>query len=504
MKQEAIRDVIVVGGGTAGWMTAAALAHSLDRRRYTVKLVESDLIGTVGVGEATIPAIHEFNQLLGIDEREFMRKTNASFKLGIEFVNWGRMGDSYIHPFAPYGQPMNGAGFHHAWLKMRQAGDSHGFEAYSMPIAAARTGRFDYPSKDPRSPRSTYQYAFHFDAGLYAKYLRQWSEARGVERIEGKVTEVKQDSESGFVKSITLESGQEIPGQLFIDCSGFRGLLIEQTLKAGFDDWSHWLPCDRAAPLPSENAGPPIPHTRATALTAGWQWRIPLQHRTGNGHVYCSEFISDDEAAQMLLDNTEGKPLAEPRVLRFTTGRRRRAWVRNCVAVGLSGGFLEPLESTAIYLIQSAIMKLIRNFPGSYINEVEVEEFNRQVNSKFDQVRNLIIVHYKQTEREDTPFWQYCRHMSIPDELQHRIELFRHRGHVAHKASELFNEPSWLAVLIGQGVIPETYDRRVDGLPDEQLRERLSRIREIIAQEAAAMPAHADTIARNCASEAPA
>ncbi|NND44429.1 MAG: tryptophan 7-halogenase [Xanthomonadales bacterium] len=504
MSQQRIKDVIIVGGGTAGWMTAAALSHNLDPDRYAITLIESEMIGTVGVGEATIPAIHEFNRQLGIDEKDFMRKTQASFKLGIEFVNWGRIGDSYIHPFAPFGQPMNNAGFHHVWLKMRQQGESASFEDYSLPIVAARSGRFDYPNNDPRSPRSTYQYAFHFDAGLYARYLREWSEARGVTRVEGKVVDVSQDAESGFVTGVTLESGQSVEGQLFVDCSGFRGLLIEQTLKAGFDDWSHWLPCNSAAPLPSENSGPPAPHTRATALTAGWQWRIPLQHRTGNGHVYCSEFISDDEAAQMVIDNTEGKLLAEPRLLRFTTGRRKRAWIKNCVAVGLSGGFLEPLESTAIYLIQSAITKLIRNFPGNYINEVEVEEFNRQINNKFDQVRNLLILHYKLTEREDTPFWSYCRNMSIPDELAHRMALFGHRGHVAHKPSELFNEPSWLAVLIGQGLIPESYDRRIDSLPEAETRNRLAQIRQLIAQTAQSMPRHEETIARHCAAEAPA
>jgi tryptophan halogenase len=501
MSQKRIENIVIVGGGTAGWMTAAAFARSLDPRQYKVRLVESDQIGIIGVGEATIPAIHEFNQFIGIDEVEFMKKTNATFKLGIEFRNWGSLGESYIHPFGRFGQAINGVGFHHYWLKMRQAGDPSGFEEYSLPITAARSGKFDYPSSDPHSPLSTYLYAFHFDAGLYARFLRQWCEQRGVERVEGKVVQVKQNTENGFIESISLESGESIAGDFFIDCTGFRGLLIEQTLKSGFDDWSHWLPCNRALAVPSENVGEPVPHTRATALTAGWQWRIPLQHRTGNGHVYCSEYLNDDEATQMVLDNVEGTPMAEPRLIRFTTGKRRKAWVNNCVAIGLSGGFLEPLESTAIYFIQSAIMKLVRNFPDASFSAVEADEFNRQIDSKFNQVRNLLIAHYKETQRDDTPFWNYCRNMSIPEDLTHRIELFRHRGHVSFKSSELFNEPSWLSVLIGQGVIPQSYDPRVDGVSEAEIGQRLEQIKTIIRQSAESMPGHASTIANNCAAD---
>jgi len=358
---------------------------------------------------------------------------------------------------------------------MRQQGDQRSFEDYSLPITAARAGKFDYPSTDPRSPLSTYQYAFHFDAGLYAVYLREWSEPRGVERIEGLVVEVNQNSESGFIDSLTLASGQNIQGDLFIDCTGFRALLIEETLKAGYEDWSHWLPCNRALAMPTENVGDPMPHTRATALTAGWQWRIPLQHRTGNGHVYSSEFLGEDEATQMLLDNVKGKALADPRLIRFTTGKRKKAWVKNCVAVGLSVGFLEPLESTAIYVIQSAIMKLIRSFPDASFSEVESDEFNRQIDAKFNQVRNLLITHYKESQRDDTPYWNYCRNMSIPEDLEHRIALFRHRGHVSYKSSELFNEPSWLSVLIGQHVIPESYYPRVDSVPEAEISQRLGK-----------------------------
>ena len=501
MNRGRLEKIVIVGGGTAGWMTAAAFARCLDPKQYAVKLVESDLIGIIGVGEATIPAIREFNHFLGLDEKEFMSKTQATFKLGIEFRNWGRQEESYIHPFAPFGQAINGVGFHHYWLKMRQGGDTASFEDYSLPIWAARSGKFDYPSLDPRSPLSTYDYAFHFDAGLYAVYLRAWSEQRGIVRIEGKVIEVTQHNESGFVESITLEGGQRIDGDLFIDCTGFRGLLIEQTLNTGFEDWSHWLPCDRAVAVPSENVGEPVPHTRATALTAGWQWRIPLQHRTGNGHVYCSEYISDDEAVHMVLDNIEGATIAEPRLLRFRTGKRKKSWHKNCVAIGLSGGFLEPLESTAIYLIQSAIMKLIRSFPDAGFNAVETEEFNRQMDTKFGQVRNLLILHYKETQRDDSSFWDYCRNMSIPEELEHRKQLFRHHGQVAYKKSDLFNEPSWLAVYIGQGVVPEHYDPRVNNVSESEIRQRLAQIRQIIQHSAASLPSHASTIARHCAAE---
>ncbi|MDJ0656808.1 MAG: tryptophan 7-halogenase [Xanthomonadales bacterium] len=499
--EQAIKDIIVVGGGTAGWMTAAALARCLNREAFNIRLIESDQIGIVGVGEATIPAIHEFNQLLGIDEKEFMRQSNATFKLGIEFCDWANKGDSYIHPFAAYGVPMEGVEFHHYWLRMRGQGDQAAFADYSLPITAARAGRFDYPSRDPRSPKSTYRYAFHFDAALYARYLRGWAEQRGVQRIEGKIVGVNQNGETGFIETVSMENGDLVSGDLFVDCSGFRALLIEQAMNAGYDDWSHWLPCNRAAAMPTENDGEPAPHTRARALTAGWQWKIPLQHRTGNGHVYCSDYLSDDEAVSLLRENVDGEPLAEPRLLRFTAGRRKQAWVKNCVAIGLSGGFLEPLESTSIYLIQSAIMKLIRNLPDASFKQVEIDEFNRQMNNKFEQVRDLLILHYKQIFRDDTPFWNYTRNMEIPEELAHRMALFKHRGVVAVEQSELFSEPSWLAVLLGQGLVPDSYDPRANVVALDELTRRMTQIRSMIAQAADSMPSHLQTIKAHCASD---
>ncbi|MDZ7645497.1 MAG: tryptophan halogenase family protein [Woeseiaceae bacterium] len=494
-----LERIVIVGGGTAGWMTAAALARVLDTERTAIELVESEQIGTVGVGEATIPAIHDFNRRLGIDERDMMRFTNATFKLGIEFVDWRRPGDAYLHPFGTYGQDMNGVAFHHYWLKHRELGDATPIEAYSLPHVASKLGRFDYPETDPRSVRSTYSYAFHFDASLYGQYLRRLAEGLGVRRTEGRVVDVGLRPDDGYIDQVTLESGGTIGGDLFIDCSGFRGLLIEQALATGYEDWRHWLPCDRAFAVPSENVGDPVPHTRATAHGAGWQWRIPLQHRTGNGHVFSSAFMAEDEARRILLENIEGRALDEPRQLRFVPGKRRRMWNRNCVAVGLSGGFLEPLESTSIYLIQAAIMKLIEFFPDRRLAAPDRDEFNRQLDRKFDEVRDFIILHYKATERDDTEFWKYCRAMDVPDELARRIELFRRRGIASHSPAELFIETNWLAVYLGQGIVPAAYDPRADCLPAAETAKRLAGMRAHIRKAAESLPAHSATIARHCA-----
>jgi tryptophan halogenase len=491
-----IRNIVIVGGGTAGWMTAAALSRVLDTRECAIRLVESEQIGTVGVGEATIPAIHDFNRRIGIDEKEFMRRTNATFKLGIEFVDWRCIGDEYIHPFGTYGQDMNGVAFHHYWLRQRQSGDTTPLAAYNLAHTAAKLGRFDYPVEDERSIYSTYAYAFHFDASLYAVFLRGFAERLGVERIEGRIVDVRLAPESGFIHSVVLEDGTAIEGELFIDCSGFRGLLIEGALGTGYEDWRRWLPCDRAVAVPSRNIGEPLPHTRATARTAGWQWRIPLQSRTGNGHVFSSGYLGEDEAQAVLLEHLEGEALAEPRLLSFVPGKRRQMWSRNCVAIGLSGGFLEPLESTSLYLIQAAIMKLIEFFPDADFPAPDRDEFNRHMDTKFDEIRDFIILHYKATERRDSEFWRYCAAMEIPEELEFRLRLFRSRGVATHRAGELFIETNWLAVYLGQGVVPEACDPRVDCLDARQVVRRLAAMREYVAKAAEAMPTHRSALDR--------
>jgi tryptophan halogenase len=493
-----IQSVLIVGGGTAGWMTAAALANRIRGLPIQVRLVESEEIGSVGVGEATLPHIRYFNTALGIDEADFMRKTKATFKLGIEFAGWGRIGESYIHPFGAFGAQLGGVGFHHHWLRARQAGDPTPLEAYSVPIVAARQGRFAPPSADPRSPLSTYGYAYHIDAILYARYLRDYAEARGVVRTEGRIDSVQLRGEDGFIDSVTLQSGEVIAADLFIDCSGFRGLLIEQTLKAGYEDWSRWLPCDRAIAVPCDDTEPLDPYTRATAQEAGWRFRIPLQHRVGNGYIYASGFISDDEAERRLLERLEAPAKAEPRRLRFTAGKRKRQWDRNCVAIGLASGFLEPLESTSIYLIQAGVGRLLDLFPDRGFDPADAQEFNRLMDSEIERVRDFLILHYAATERADTPFWDHVRTMPLPDSLTSKMELFRERGAVAPYADGVFLEPSWIAVYIGQNVIPRRPHPLAELAPLDELRGRLEAMRTDISKAVGALPRHREFVARYC------
>jgi len=486
-----LKRILIVGGGTAGWMTAAALSHKLRGTGVAIRLVESAEIGTVGVGEATVPHIRYFNANLGFDEADFIARTKATYKLGIEFVNWGRKGDSYIHPFGAYGKDIEGVPFHHHWLRLREMGEDRSIDDFSLPILAARLNRFAFPADDPRSLASTFSYAFQFDAGLYARYLRDYAEARAVLRSEGKVTDVSLNAETGFVEAVTLESGERIEADLFVDCSGFRGLLIEQALKTGYEDWSHWLPCDRAIAIPCESNGPLTPYTRATARESGWLWRIPLQHRVGNGHVYSSAFIGDDEAEATLLEQLEGKPLAAPNRLRFTTGKRRRQWVNNVVAIGLSAGFLEPLESTSIHLIQLAIGRLIDLLPSGPWDPADAAEYNRSMDLEYERVRDFLILHYHATQRDDTPFWNYVRTMKVPDSLSYKMELFRRRGVVVNYRDGMFLEPSWIAVYLGQNVVPEHHDPLSAKVPADELRRRASAIAAACAGEAEKMPDHA-------------
>ena len=495
MRQDPIRAIVIVGGGTAGWMAAAALAR-LCSAGTSITLIESEEIGTIGVGEATIPPIRTFNQMVGIDENEFVRRTEATFKLGIEFVDWTRAGHRYMHPFGRYGADMEGVGFHQFWLKSRSAGEPHEFEDFNLCAVAARHGRFQRPSPDARSVLSTLNYAFHFDASLYAAFLRDHATARGVVRREGRIVDVALRGEDGFVEQLHLESGERIGGDLFIDCSGFRGLLIGQALGVGYEDWSRWLPCDRAVAVPAAATEAPLPYTRATALAAGWQWRIPLRHRVGTGYVYSSAHISDDEAAATALAKLDGKPLNEPRFLRFTAGRRDRVWERNVVALGLASGFLEPLESTSIHFVQAGISKLLALFPDRRFSPVLADEYNRLTALQLEQVRDFIILHYKATERRDSNFWRAAADMAVPDSLAGKIALFQENGRVFRHEDELFSEASWLAVLLGQGVVPRRWDPLADALPDQEVRETLARMAPFIRQAAQSMPPHRDYLAR--------
>ncbi|MDR7232364.1 tryptophan halogenase [Caulobacter sp. BE264] len=485
-----IRKIVIVGGGTAGWISASGLAAVLKGLPIAIELVESVEIGTVGVGEATVPHIRYFNARLGLDEADFMRKTQATIKLGIEFRNWGRLGEGYIHPFGAYGHAIDGLPFHQHWLAARARGEAGPIEAYSLPVIASRAGKFAPPSSDPRSLGSTFNYAYQFDASLYAQYLRAYSEARGVTRTEGKITSVQQRPLDGFVTSVTLEDGRVIEGDLFIDCSGFRGLLIEGALKAGYEDWTQWLPCDRAVAAPCEAVEPPTPYTRATADKFGWRWRIPLQHRVGNGHVYCSSYVSDDEAARALVDNLDGKLQQDPRFLRFVTGRRKKQWFKNVVAVGLSSGFLEPLESTSIHLIQVAVTTLLELFPHRGFDPADEDEYNRVMDLEFERIRDFLVLHYHANQRDDSPFWIERREGPIPDSLAYKMALFRERGAVVGYKDGFFLEPSWLAVYFGQNILPDGHDPLVAASDPARTTQIMSDLAAAVTRTVDAMPTH--------------
>jgi tryptophan halogenase len=484
--------VVIVGGGTSGWMTAAALSRMLPAE-VAVQLVESEQIGTVGVGEATIPHIRYFNALLGIDEREFIQATQATYKLAIEFVGWGAEHSCYMHPFSGFGGDIHGIGFHHYWLKLREQVPQLSLDAFSLAAQAARVGRFAPPSANSDFG---YGYAFHLDASRYAAFLRRYAEQRGVRRIEGKVHSVQQHPHRGDITSVTLETGAMIAGDLFIDCSGFRSLLLGQTLGVPFQSWRHWLPCDRAIALPSDALTEPPSYTRATATPSGWQWRIPLQERTGNGQVYCSNWLSDDEACAQLRGTLNSEPLAEPNLIRFEAGCRHHSWEKNCIAIGLSSGFLEPLESTSIYLIQMAIFKLVEFFPRKDALNVSREAFNRWMALEYDRVRDFIILHYHLNRRQDSEFWRSCAAMEIPDSLTRKIALFRESARVEFYDQGLFAQPSWLAVYLGQGCHPLSIDARVDRLPVADVNLPLTQLALKLRELAAIMPTHREVLNR--------
>ncbi|APZ98539.1 tryptophan halogenase [Sphingopyxis sp. QXT-31] len=489
-----IQRIVIAGGGTAGWMAAAAIARTMGRA-VSVTLVESEAIGTIGVGESTIPPLVNFNRLLGINEADFMRATQATFKLGILFDNWKEEGHRYFHSFGLTGKDHWSAGFQHFWLHGRTRGHEQSYDDYCMELVAAMAGKFAHLPNDGTN------YAYQLDSGLYARFLRQMAEGDGTVRVEGKIGHVELDPESGDIAALILDGERRIEGDLFLDCTGFRALLIEGALHAGFDDWTHWLPCDSAIALQTPNVRPPVPYTRAMAHDAGWQWRIPLQHRTGNGLVYCSRYLGRDEALERLLGNVEGEVLTEPNFLRFTTGIRRRQWMRNCVAVGLSGGFMEPLESTSIHLIQRSVLRFIRMLPLGRPSVRDIAEYEEQQLQDNLQIRDFLILHYKATNRRDSAFWRQCADMEIPDSLAQKIELFRETGRVFRKNEELFAENSWVQVMMGQGIEPQSYHPVATKLSDDELDRLLGMIRQQVADTVAKLPDHHAYVARYCGAD---
>lgn len=481
-----IKKVVIAGGGTAGWMTAAALSKLLGKN-LDITLVESDLIPPVGVGEATIPTLQTFHRLLGINEHEFLAACQGTYKLGINFENWRDVNKDYLHAFGVTGKDCWGCGFQHFWVKGKSLGLTSDYGDYCLEKKAAEAERFAPLANNGLN------YAYHIDAGLYAKFLRRFAEKHGISRIEGKITSVDKHDDNGFIKSISLDKGQCIEADFFIDCTGMRALLIEGALHTGYEDWSHWLPCDSAIAVQTESVEAAIPYTRSIAHDWGWQWKIPLQHRTGNGVVYSSKFVSDDEAKERLLSNIQGKLLTEPRIIKYRTGRRLQQWHKNCLAIGLSSGFLEPLESTSIHLIQQNIVRFLRFFPSDGVKACDIKEFNYQANWDIEKIRDFIVLHYKVTDRRDTPFWKHCSSMAVSESLQHRIDLFQQTGKVFREGNELFDD-SWQQVMIGQGIVPDAYHPIVDNMSKEELKYTLDAIKSNINAQVVKLPKHAEYV----------
>ena len=486
-KRTPVRRVVIAGGGTAGWMAAAALSRTLGKV-LDITLVESDEIGTVGVGEATIPTLVHFHRLLDIGEQEFMAATSATFKLGISFEGWRARGEDYIHSFGTTGTDHFTAGFQQFWLKGRERGLASDYGDYCLELAASRESRFG------QLPNDGMNYAYHLDATAYARYLRRFSEHFGVKRVEAKIASVQTDPASGQVSALVLDSGTRIEGDLFVDCTGFRSMLLGQTMGVDYEDWSQWLFNDSAIAVQTESVGPAIPLTRSIAHDWGWQWRIPLQHRVGNGIVFSSRHVDDDTARAALLGNVAGKVLTEPRVIRFKPGQRQRVWAGNVVALGLASGFLEPIESTSIHLIQRGIVRLLQMFPTDGIQQSDVDEFNAQAAQDIRTIRDFIIAHYKVTNRNDTPYWAEAQAMAVPEELRHRIELFRETGRVFRDGNELFAENSWVQVMLGQGITPRTHHQVADLMGDAELADFLNGIRDQVRRTVARLPAHHDYV----------
>jgi len=488
-----IQNIVIAGGGTAGWMAAAAFSKLLGKN-LNITLVESDDIGTIGVGEATIPPIKTFHKLLGINEQEVMRATHATFKLGIGFENWGQKNDQYIHSFGVTGKECWAGEFHHFWLHGLRKGINFDFGDYCYELQAAKANKFALSNNTPIN------YAYHLDATLYASYLREFSEKLGVNRVEGKIEQVTKDNQTGEINSLTLASGQVVDGDFFVDCTGFQGLLIEQALHTGFDDWSHWLPCDRAVAVQTKAVATPLPYTRSIAHKNGWQWKIPLQNRVGNGLVYCSKYCSDEEAVSQLTSGIDGDMITEPRVIKFNTGRRRKGWNKNCVAFGLSSGFIEPLESTSIHLIMSGIIRLLRLFPFDGIQQSAIDEYNNKLDSELNAVRDFIILHYKATQREDSNFWLHCKNMEIPTSLRHKMQLFKETGRVFLDDGDIFRVDSWTQVMLGQGIMPEQYHKIADIMSDKELENFMATLKASITNAVEKLPSHGEFVQNYCKS----
>ena len=498
MVQQNIKKIVIVGGGTAGWMAASGLAKFLEESDTKIHVIESSSIGTVGVGEATIPTIVGFNRFLGLDESDLMRRTQATFKLGIRFDGWAGPDSSFLHPFANYGVPLHDIPFHNVWARARAAGDRTSMEDYCLPSVMARDSRFALPPPDNTNPLGDFGYAYQFDATLYAEYLREYAMNRGVRRTDARVVEVHTRSDDGFIEAVSLDSGERIEGDLFIDCSGFRGLLIGQCQQAAFEDWSHWLPANRALAVQSESVSPPVPYTRSITREAGWQWNIPLQHRVGNGYVYCNSYQDDEQARDTLLQNVQGKLLTEPRLLSFQTGMREVFWKKNCVALGLAAGFMEPLESTSIALIQAGIRLLHTFFPMHGFRQCDIDEANRQGREIYQSMRDFLILHYKLNRRVGDSFWDDCRAMEIPETLAHKLAVYQSRAYLVEYGDEPFKEGSWLSMYAGFGVEPESYDGRADRIGEPELRRSLDQVKTVISNAAKLAPVHSEFLKSYC------
>jgi tryptophan halogenase len=501
---EQIETIQIVGGGTTGWMAAAALSHMLNGTGVKICLVESEAIGTVGVGEATIPPIKMFNDMLGIAEMDFVKATQATFKLGIEFVDWKRLGHSYIHPFGDFGMDFDAIPFYQYWVRQFVEGQTQGKDLfdYSLMGRACEAKKFMLPlANRPQSALSGINYAYQFDAGLYGGFLKRYAEAKGVERVEGKIVNVTQNKETGFIQSVSTEDGQILKADFFIDCSGFRGLLIEGALNTGYDDWSRWLPANRAVAVGCEKIEDPIPYTKATAREAGWQWRIPLQHRTGNGYVYCNDYISDERALETLISNLDGPKLGEPKFLKFTTGRRKKFWNKNVLALGLAAGFMEPLESTSIHLVQTSLARFMNHFPNKNFNDQDIEAFNDRTVLEYERVRDFLVLHYTASERNDSEFWRYCKAIEKPPHLMEKIRQFQESGRIFDAYLDLFSTPSWLAVMYGQGIEPSGFNPVTKKVTVEKLSDVMGRVESAIVAAADHMPTHQAFIEENCLAE---